>query len=185
MNPTQNELLRRLEWATSQDDSLPLEARDSETVQMREGWLALTRLLAAAESEIDSANLVPPVRPAPAPRQRRIVLALAVAASFLLAVPILHWLTTNRSGSHLSSPQARNVPRMASEPVVDGAASGLPAPLTRDDETLWEDDVDEQLATAQNNLFRLRWDPAGDQAIFNTLQLQLQQIRSEIDAGSL
>jgi hypothetical protein len=175
-----NELRRRLTAATAADCPAHLLS-DAETAALREGWLALGELLEAAQPTLDEPVRLRQPPPRRVPAGWRLAGAAAVAASVLLGT-MLVWqgVDSNRRGG-TPSPSgglARGVeePDAPSEPL---------RPMPTEDELAWDDPLDDQIASAGQQILRLQqdWDYLDD--AFGPVYHGLEEMEDELDESTL
>ena len=171
MNDETRRLQEMLERATALGDEVP-EDLDAETASLREGWLAFGKLLTDAQPAAGEAWENWQVTPRPVQRRRSLGLALAVAASLLIAAG----LTTAYRLLEGSSGVLPNPPTIAQDNrvpagTVEESPAAIPQPdaETRQDLQIaavpdqleWDDSLDKQItAVAQAAaLAREDWSP--------------------------
>jgi hypothetical protein len=167
--------LRQIETATAHELS-PDAPTDAETVELREGWTALARLLEDADR---SSPLPELTLPSPKNRSRRALTLIALAAAVLIAATV-GWRIVGRSAAP-ETDVAVNVPEeSAPEPLPpereDGVGSNV---LVADDS--WEDGLDDrldhltqQIAGIQGNGFLL-------DSPFQLLDERIGELREKMD----
>ena len=166
---------RLLELATSCCRE-PGELLDPETAELREGWLALGDLLArhpVRDNSAFAARLAAELSAAPVITVRSkgrwaVVGALtAVAAAALVAISI--WTA--------GKPASRDdvVAGHLQNPVLSGAEEAAD----------WDDPLDGQIASLQEQLGPLAGSPPGLDASLSALNQQLAELADDLDAGSL
>ena len=179
MNAETNELLRRLEQATT---AAPVDrgTLDEETAMLRENWLALGRLLRAAESQLEHPKPVEVVelrRPAAAPR-RSWLLALGCVGSALAVVGL--WLVFQTRNSHDGTQQTAN------RPQSDGTRSGvLPSEAPRPTsagaiELAWEDGWESDFAQTAMALQHFHGERRERDSSLSRLQGEVSGTRSRL-----
>ena len=189
MNDETDKLRRQLEAATAPGD-VPEETLDAETGSLRQGWVALDRLLEAAEGPLSEPG--PRWRAPVARRPRRwrpaTVAAVAVAASLLLALALAWSLRARRSGDvPLPSPKqiASPIPAPpAPQPVRTPAAEPKRTPSELA-ELEWDDSLDEQLVSAGEALVRVQQQWYAQGSDIDYVRYGLNQIEEEFNDGSL
>lgn len=182
MNEPLDEQQKQLEMATSCDPRWPIEM-ENDTATMRESWLALTGLLAAADAEQDTPVQLLATRADDAPARRTIVSAAALAVCLLVAAAIGWGLPRLRFPQPVGPPLASPSGQPGSD-QLDHASSDT-SPIRSSDELAWDAPFDQQLADARYALFSApqRWHR--DSVAFDAVRDQLQQIEQELESGSL
>jgi hypothetical protein len=174
--------LRQIETATAHELS-PDAPTDAETVELREGWTALARLLEDADR---SSPLPELTLPSPKNRSRRALTLIALAAAVLIAATV-GWRIVGRSAAP-ETDVAVNVPEeSAPEPLPPDREGGPAEPdgdvgsnvLVTDDS--WEDGLDDrlddltqQIAGIQGNGFLL-------DSPFQLLDERIGELREKMD----
>jgi hypothetical protein len=184
-------LQRRLEKATARPSPAE-DAVDAETAALRAGWLALGELLEAAPPQAD-----PLSRPAgpPVPRRRRwLPAAMAVLAASILIAVIVPWsLRGTKSAVAPAPPQLAQV--AGSHPRPSSAAASAERatppqtaqhapPAARPSEP-WDDSLDQEIAAAAEAIASVQDGWRGDASDPSAIEYQLQQIRKDIENGTL
>jgi hypothetical protein len=155
--------LRQIETATTSELS-PDAQMDAETVELREGWTALVRLL----EDADQNSRIPELMlPRPRNRLRRALTWAAVAAAILIALTV-GWRLAGRSAAPGIDVVVEVPEESASEPLSPERDGGPAEPdggvdsnvLVADDS--WDDGLDDrlddltqQIAGVQGNGFLL------------------------------
>ena len=180
MSDELSELDRRLTAATAPECPAHLLS-DAETAALREGWLALGELLEAAQPMLDQ-----PVRLRQPPNRRvpvgwRLAGAAALAASVLLGMTLAWQLTRGIRGGSTSSP---------SEGLAVGVRESKvppeqPRTVPTDDELVWDDPLDEQIASAGQQILRLQqdWDYLDD--AFGPVYHGLEEMEDDLEQSTL
>jgi hypothetical protein len=175
-----SELKRRLEAATA-PDCPPHLLGDAETAAWREGWLALGELLEAGQPTRHAPVPLwqPPRRPARAVWRR--AAAAAVAATLLLSVTLLWQAHRGNRRSGMPSPP---------QPLAAGlepstAPSAEPHTTSTEDELVWDDPLDEQIALAGQQILRLQQDGDYLGDAFGPLYYGLEEMGDELDQNTL
>ncbi len=201
MNAKTNELLRRLEQATSATPVDP-STLDEETAMLRENWLVLGKLLTAAEGEPQQVEVVELRYPASA-RPRSWRLALACLASAVVVTGL--WFVVRTTQSHDARNQARtnqartNQARTNQAPnnqtlnnhQPDGSTnsralpSEAPGPANSGaTELAWDDDWDNNFAQTAVALQLFHGQRVRDSALLR-LEGELQELARDFELGSL
>ena len=181
MNESTEQLLAKLEQATAPETPEPL---GDETATLRESWLALGKLLDAAD--LESAQL--PARPQ---RTRRAGLPpgfiAALAASLLVALAA--WAILKRGSNLIEPKQEVAVPTELPAPALDitEVAEAPRADESDDavDEFSWDDSFDEQLAATSQAIRSVQADWTGGDRRYSVLLDQFEQFDAELSEGSL
>jgi len=195
-------LERRLEAATARD--VPPEGPlDPEAAALREGWLALSQLLEAAEKQLGDCpdfrattrSVVPEMglspsadespsadkSPAAPPQRRRWRLAavVAMAVSLLVGVALAwHMLGQGRSGDQTASQDEPSTVLPGGDAVADARQPKTTAPTTPP--SAWEDPLDERIDQARQAIVLLQQDWRGGGDGTDPVYDRLEQIRQEI-----
>jgi hypothetical protein len=171
-----NELERRLTAATEPECPGHLLS-DAETAALREGWLALGELLDAAQPALDQ-----PVR-LPEPPTRWMSARWKLAAAAALAVTVLLGVTLawqfvggNRGGDIASPTEGGEGPNAPWEPSFT---------MPTEEELVWDDPLDEQIALAGEQIVRLQqdWDYLDD--AFGPVYSGLEEMEDDLDESTL
>ncbi len=179
MSDELNELHRRLTAATAPECPEHLLS-DAETAALREGWLALGGLLEVAQPTLDD-----PVRlRQPSERRLRVrwrLAAVATAALVLLGITLAwRWAEGNRRSGTSSSSGGLAIGEEESE-----AASGRSFPMPTEDELLWDDPLDDQIASAAEQIahFQQDWDYLDD--VFGPVHHGLEEMEEDLQQNTL
>lgn len=191
MNDEQSRLQNSLERATARGDDMPADL-DAESASLREGWLALGKLLSDAETvaggPLEDWKLLPP----PEPRRWRKIVAVALAASLLIAVGATIGLRIlNLSGvksveeQQLAHGKAGSgaVKPDVSQPNTPAATNNQLA--TASDGLDWGDSLDEQLSSVAQAAVSVRYDADLNLHGLSALERGFDQLESEINSGKL
>lgn len=142
-------LADKLHRATARN--LPADAElDAQTSALRDGWLALSQLLEAADAE-QPEPLVTLPSPAVAAPHGKLWLVIAALAASLLLVAAGAWLVAsqwsdNRGGG---SSVAKSLPtKHPGAPNVAPAPADVAAQDTHNSELAWDDALDDRIADA-------------------------------------
>lgn len=181
MRESTEELLAKLEQATTSDGDAPL---DEETAALRESWVALGELLTAANDQ----PMPKIVRSEKIGRPGMSIRMLgALAASLLVAFAA--WTLLNRERSSIDSSAEVTSPNVPSikTPSLDNIASG-PNVLdteTDQDEFAWDDSFDEQLAATSQAIRSVQADWSGGDRRYSVLIDEFERFDDELSEGSL
>jgi len=170
-----SELQRRLELATAAD--LPPNATlDDETASLREGWLALGKLL---ETSQPMCGELPRLRPVRRPTDHDAFWeptgVAMLAASLVIALTLALALIGVKAPGGLSTP-----PYLAVSPNVE---QSLPEQAA--DELVWDDSLDEHLALVGREIVRIEQDWYCLDDAFYPVQFGLQQVEDDIGNNTL
>ena len=182
MNESTEELLDKLERATSLDSTEPV---DDETAALRESWRALATLLHAADEDSGQPLVVQRHRP------QRIGVAVrflaAVAAALLVAVAAWSALNSRQQSSDTERELAApSVPVDSPAEVADSAAATrVNEGVDVVDRFAWEDSFDEQLAATSQAIRSAQAGWSGGDRRYSVLLDQLEKFDEELNAGSL
>jgi len=195
VNDETKRLREILERATALGDEVP-EDLDAETASLREGWLAFGRLLTEAQPTAGEPWENWKVTPRPTQRRRFLGLAIAVAASLLIAAG-LTMAYRLRDGSSGVQPNPPTIAQddLAPAGIVEKTPDASPQPEAEvrqnlqiaavPDELEWDDSLDEQItAVAQATaLAREGWyAQAGN---VSAIERGLDEIKKDIQDGTL
>jgi hypothetical protein len=171
-----DEHLAELERITAREAETPPHARLENEAPLRESWLALGRLLDAANDDFDEAALVAKLRPAtPAaisqarPRARWIG-AAAIAASLLTAAIAWRVVSDRDRLANESAPAAR--------PTAGG--SSLPETTLHHEHYAWDDSLDERIAEAGEQLIDTSAEWRGYDAPYAAVDQRLQDLTESL-----
>jgi hypothetical protein len=167
--------LRQIETATTRELSSDVPT-DAETVELREGWTALARLLEDADR---SSPLPELTLPSPKNRSRRALTLIALAAAVLIAATV-GWRIVGRSAAP-ETDVAVNVPEeSAPEPLPPEREGDVGSNVLVTDDS-WEDGLDDrlddltqQIAGIQSNGFLL-------DSPFQLLDERIGELREKMD----
>ncbi len=199
MNEDSDKLLAELEAATGAI-APQHDAHDQQTQALREGWLALGRVLEAAETvlpePVESWRAAPPL---PARRFRPAVLiSLCASISAAVALALVVWaLSTegpNRpTGSEIASARGSTDPP-APHPLpgqtgpgspASGRQPSEPAPASDVAELRWDDPLDDQIISVTQALVQIERDWASTGGHLDRVRDGLQNLDSEMGQGTL
>ena len=196
MNDEQDRLHAMLNRATARGDDVPADL-DPETAGLREGWLALGKLLNDAEAVIGALPEAWQISPPRAPRRWKAIIAVALAASLLIAVGATIGLRLlNSSGGQPAKEQ-----QLAHDKAgTDGARPGVPQPAVPQpkspalsgnqiakagDALDWSDSFDDELTSVAQAAVSVRYDSDLNLAGLSTVKRGFDQLESEINSGKL
>jgi len=198
MNDESKRLQEMLERATAPGDEMPADL-DAETKSLREGWLALGKLLEDAQfasgRSLDSWR----VTPRSASRRWPLALVAAVAASLLLAVGLtLVSRLMDRPGTAQPNPptMARD-DHPASDPGLKSATAVAQSPNTEhqtqepETQTLnnsdlaWDNSLDEEIETVARAAALARQDWYAGAGNWRSVERGLDEIKKDIEDGTL
>ncbi len=203
MNDDTKRLQEMLERATAPGDALP-EDLDAETAALREGWLALSKLLTDAQSGTSEPWENWLVTPRPTRHWRPIRWALAVAASLLIVagLAVAYRLQNGGDGVRPNSPaiaRDAHTPATVAEPtpatVVEPTPATVAAPAAeaRPDTQLaagsdgfeWDDTLDAQITTLAQATALVHEDWYAQAGKLNALGQALDEVKKDIEDGTL
>ena len=186
MSDELSKLERQLRQATAPDAATDAPL-DDETASLREGWLAFGQLLKNAQPSSDE-----PFELRPMPRRgsfarRKLVLAVAVAAS-LLVVATLAWQLAGSwilvgplpATEEIALPNTEQPNTEQPAPVVEEPQTELAA-----DELKWDDSLDEQIASIGQEVVRVQQDWYSLGNAFSTVDYGLEQIEQDMEDNTL
>lgn len=187
MNDEMNELRRRLEAATARDETSE-NVSDAETSSLRQGWLALGRLLDAAEAPLsDPADrwTLPVAR---RPHVGRLTVVMLVAASLLVALAGAWLLRDTRPAPGLAPSPDQIASQEKPKPVEAPDRPAVPPPRRAALATAqlqWDDSLDEQLVSAAQAMMSVQqsWDSSAGG--FDYVRYGLEQAEDDLQDGKL
>jgi hypothetical protein len=195
VNDETRRLQEILERATAPGDQVP-EDLDAETAALREGWLAFGKLLAEAPPTAGEPWENWKVALRPVQRGRSLGLALAVAASLLIAVglTIAYRLHDDSSGIQPNPPAIARDDRVPAE-IVEQTPGAMAQPETEvqqdlqtadvSDELEWDDSLDEQITTLAQAAAFVHDDWYAQAGKLNAIGRGLDEIKKDIEDGTL
>ncbi len=192
MNDEQGHLHKSLERATAPGNELPADL-DAESAGLRECWLALGKLLGDAEAVAGGA---PPeawkLSPPPQPRRWRIIAAVALAASLLIAVgaTIGVRIFSQPGGQpadeqHLAHGKAGNEGVKPTVPQPNKPAATGNQIATGSDALDWSDSLDEQLTSVAQAAVSVRYDADLNLHGLSAVERGFDQLERTINSGTL
>lgn len=201
MNEELKELQRRIELATTAGD-LPEDALDMKTRSLREGWLALGRLLeeddAFATEPMPEFWKMPPAAPQRRFSRRALVTALAVS---LLACSVAAWAWRERQPAKSPSPTPEQTaeivpravePRPTPVPVIapptqlrEAVAEKKPSLPANANEPQWDDSLDDQITQVGQEVVRYQQDWLVQAAGLTAIQQGLEKAQEDTNGNSL
>ncbi len=198
MNDESRRLQEMLERATAPGDEMPADL-DDETSSLREGWLALGKLLKDAQFASDKPLDRWQVTPRPAPQRWRWAVAAAIAASLLIAAGLTlgYRLLDGSNAVQPGTPQLAqdNQPATGarvdtSEAVVQAAEpqprSPNPEPRTLNPDYLaWDDSLDDELTVVAQAAALAQEDWYARAGGLSAIERGLDQIKKDIEDGTL
>lgn len=195
MNDETKKRQEMLERATAPSHEVP-EDLDAETASLREGWLAFGRLLTEAQPAAGEPWENWKVTPRPVQRRRFLGLAIAVAASLLIAAGLtMAYRLRDGSSEVLPNPPTIAQDNRVPAGTVEEAPAAIPQPeaeVRQDlqiavvpDELEWDDSLDEQITTVAQAAALAREDWYAQAGTFNVIGRGLDEIRKDIEDGTL
>ncbi len=196
MNDSTEKLLRDLEAVTGRGDP-PEGDLDAHVAPLREGWLSFGRLLDAAQAALPEPDQAWPIAP-PARRTRwRAAALVAVAASLLVAATAALALraiktrdTVDPSGGTIFARQPESVPEAPRRPVKKDVVPGPIERTPREAPAIaaapaWDDSLDDAITSAGQSLVRIEQDWTSTGGRLDEVQAEIQQMRREVEGGTL
>ena len=179
-------LADKLHRATSRN--LPADAElDAQTAALRDGWLALSQLLEAADAEQPEPVVTLPAA-AIAVRPGKLWLAIFALAASLLLVAAGAWLVATRwntvggGGSQVAtSPQ----PKDEVSPGVAPVPSNAVANDAINGELAWDDALDDRIADASEAARRVQTVSRGADRDLDFVNWRLEEISRDLATDSL
>lgn len=195
MNDETERLQEMLERATAPGDEVP-EDLDAETVSLREGWLAFGRLLSDTQPTAAEPCENWKVTPRPVRRWRPLGMAIAVAASLLIAagLTMAYRLRDGSSGVQPNSPTIAQDSRVPAATVNEtpGALAQPTAEARRErqvaavpDDLKWDDSLDEQITAVAQAAALVHEDWYAQAGNLNAIGRGLDEIKKDIEDGTL
>lgn len=195
MNDETKRLQEILERATAPGDEVP-EDLDAETASLREGWLAFGKLLAEAQPTAGEPWESWKVTPRPVQQRRFLGLAIAVAASLLIAagLTIAYRLRDGSSGVQPNPPTiaqddrvpaatVKETPRVVAQPDAEVRQDLQIAAVP--DELKWDDSFDEQITVVAQAAALVHEDWYVQAGKLNAIGRGLDEIKKDIEDGTL
>jgi len=198
MNDESRRLQEMLERATAPGDEMPADL-DDETSSLREGWLALGKLLEDAQFASDKPLDRWQVTPRPAPQRWRWAVAAAIAASLLIAAGLTlgYRLLDGSNAVQPGTPQLAQDDQPATGVRVDTleavvqAAEPEPRSLNPEPRTLnpgylaWDDSLDDELTAVAQAAALVQEDWYARAGGLSAIERGLDQIKKDIEDGTL
>ncbi len=195
MNDEAERLQEMLERATAPGNEVP-EDLDAETASLREGWLAFGKLLADAQPTAGEPRENWKVTSRPVQRWRSLGLAIAVAASLLIAVGLaaVYRLWDGSSGTQpnpptiarddsMSAGTVANAPESLAQPEAE-VRQDLPIAAVPD-ELKWDDSLDEQITAVAQAAALASVDWYAQTGNLSAIERGLDEIKKDIQDGTL
>jgi hypothetical protein len=195
VNDETKRLQEILERATAPGDEVP-EDLDAETAALREGWLAFGKLLAEAQPTAGEPWESWKVTPRPVQHGRTLRMVIAVAALLLIAVglTLAYRLFDGSSGIQPNPPTIAQDDRVPAE-IVEETPAVSPQPdieVRQDlqiaavpDELEWDDSLDEQITTLAQAAALVHDDWYAQAGKLNAIGRGLDEIKKDIEDGTL
>lgn len=193
MSDDTKKLEEQLEKATAPGDTLDA-VLDAETTSLREGWLALDRLIEAAQpSSARRPELQFPAQPQPSKNGKHAaakkLAALATLAASLLVAALLTWsFVAGRQDQKIVKDQ----PNEAQSPAT---VEKVPAPvLVQDEQTSgdssgedldWDASLDGEIAAAGQEMLRIQSDWYASDDTSSAIYYRMQQMRQDLGDNTL
>ena len=200
MNDETKRLQEILERATAPGDAMPADL-DPETSSLREGWLAFGKLLQADQPAADRPWETWQVAPRPPRRWQPWVLAVAVAASLLIAagLTIAYRLRDGSNGLQPNPPAIAHDQRSPSRATKDVPEIAVPGAVRQPEielgqapqvaavpeELKWDNTLDEQLSAVAQAAALMHEDWYAQAGSLSAIQRGLDEIKKDIDDGTL
>lgn len=203
MNDESRRLQEMLERATEPGDEMPADL-DAETAALREGWLALGKLL--EDSPFASAEPLDrwQATPRPAPQRRRLGVAVAIAASLLIAagLTLAYRLLDGSNPGQPNAPTLARDDQSTTDSLVDTPQAVVQAPIPQslnpeppslnpEPRTLtpgylaWDDSLDEEIAAVAQAAALVHDDWYAQAGGLSVIERGLDQIKQDIKDGTL
>lgn len=204
-NEEQQKLREMLERATAQGHEMPVDL-DAETSSLREGWLALGKLLEDAQLAAGQSSETWQVTLPPARRRWPLAVAAAIAASLLLAagLTLAYRLRVGSNPLQPSVPTLAHDDQRATSPTNDRretvAQTPNPEPGTSNresptltpeprtpstDQLAWNDSLDDELTVVAQAAALARDDWYARAGGVSAVERGLDQIKKDIEDGTL
>jgi hypothetical protein len=179
MNEETQELLHRLELATSRSD-VDRSTLDDETTLMRENWLAFSQLLRSAE-DLPRPDAVA-LRCSVATKRRSWLWTLGCVASVVAALMIV-WFCLPKPDSKL--PQREVTNHVQSDGNVKQPSFSSAPPLGLNDMAWDDEDWDRSFTETAGAFERFHDAPRSHDLALSQLQNEFQELALEFETGSL
>lgn len=196
MNDESRRLQEMLERATAPGDEMPADL-DAETASLREGWLALGKLLDdpqfASGEPLDRWQLTP----RPAPQRWRLGVAVAIAASLLIAagLTLAYRLLDGSNAGQPSVPGLARDDQSTTDSSVDTSQAVVQAPIPQslnpEPQTpnsgylAWDDSLDAEIAAVSQAAALVHDDWYAQAGGLSAIERGLDQIKQDIKDGTL
>ena len=193
MNEDTKKLEEQLEKATAEGDRMD-GSLDAETVALREGWLALGRLIETAQPARDaSPALQYPAETVPA-RCRKPVglktlagLATLAAALLVAAIATLSFVE-DRPDAVTARPEIAQDERGGKQSTLPVLAQDAPKQKNgtdADDVLAWDSSLDTEIATAGQEMLRIQADWYASDDTASSIYYRMEQMRQELNNNTL
>jgi len=188
MNDELNPLHDMLRRATAAGDDLPADL-DAETAGLREGWLALGKLLDDAESAAGPAPESWKLSPPAAPRRWRVWVGVALAASLLIAVgATVASRMLNSANDRQVGPQSLAHENSANSSAKQPEAqpqSPAPQVVANSDTLNWSDSLDDEISIVAQAAVTVRYDSDLNLHGLSAVERDMDQLETEMNSGKL
>jgi hypothetical protein len=188
MNDEQDILHDMLRRATAAGDDLPADL-DAETAGLREGWLALGKLLDDAESAAGAPPESWKLLPRAAPRRWPVLIAAALAASLLIAVgATVASRLLNSANDRQAGPQSvahENSANSSARQPEAQPQSPAPQVAANSDTLNWSDSLDDEIATVAQAAVSARYDTDLNLRGLSAVERDMDQLETEMNSGKL
>jgi hypothetical protein len=172
-------LQSQLERATSREAGG--SELDQETSELRAGWLALTRLLEAAHTEVDETSLLQVVVRAERRRKLQFIAVVGALAASLLLVLLGGWqLSHNLRGPDTAAPREVAVPNPPAPPKAQPDIARLQPDLPGDVALSWDDSLDDRLTQLTRNIVGFERPGMLEDSAFTVLGERVQQAGADV-----
>ena len=192
MNEDTKKLEQQMERATAAGDRID-DTLDAETASLREGWLALGKLIEAAQKETAGPpELQYPAESEPSHRKKivgpKVLAAIAtVAVSLLVAAVATLSFVANRPDAVTDGPEIARAkhdvsPANVSTELVQSQNQNGGAHV---DEFAWDSALDEEIAAAGQKMQRIQADWYASSDASSSIYHRMEQMRLELNDNTL
>ena len=189
MNEDIKILEEQLEKATAEGDRIDA-ALDAETVALREGWLALGRLIETAQHASGGPpDLQYPAEVAPARRRKGVGLKTlaglaTLAAALLVAAIVTVSFVQDSPDAAKDQPEIAQDERGGKQPVLAKDTPKLGG-ADADDVLAWDSSLDTEIAAAGQEMLRIRADWYASADTSSSIYYRMEQMRQELNDNTL
>jgi hypothetical protein len=191
MTDDPKELERRLTQATARHD-LAEDSLDPETTALRAGWLAFEELLEAAQPQANRPLPRPLVLPARSKKDWFAVTIAVLAVSLLIAATVT-WSMRGVKPGTVPTVKPFELAHNGAKPsdTNDGLktqlphATAQPTPTISGNAASWDDSLDQEISAAAQAVAAVQQDWNAQAGSLLAIEYQLQQLRQDMESGTL